>query len=525
MRLPITLIVLASGLSASTADVPQWDVAEFSFEASRAYANPASDVGIIAEFRGPGGERVRVRGFWDGGRTYRVRWTPDTPGPWTWQTASEDPGLNGRRGELRAGAPRPGGHGFVRRDTAYPYSFAFDDGTRYFLFGDTYYGLVANAIDGGGWKEAINRSRSYGINKVRFNISRQSLESRHQEPPDIVSFQKLDEVVRYLASREIVADLIVFTQLQADAIGDEQARRFLRYVIARYAAFPNVAWCLQNEWQYTRKPREFWSALGRFVASEDPWARRGEAVRMLSVHQQTRYDWEFFDDRWYSHAIIQLGVRNRGKAHRGGDEWKLPKSRRNVFPFGDDWGNFGILYNSGRNVPVVNDEYGYMGEPKDETERVPGGGDIRYTREKHRRTMWGIYIAGGYGSAGNKNHYPGIGQPYKSANWHDEPEYGDIRRLIDFFTAKPGFEYWKMRPDNELVKSGKRVYVLAEPGRQYIVYAAGGGRVSLEASGGPYRARRYDPRTGEDAPLAVAVSGGKYSFETPAGDDWVVYLR
>lgn len=518
MRLALVLMALAA---ASSADVPQWDVTELRFEAGR----ESADIGITAEFHGPAAERVTVPGFWDGGRVYRVRWTPTTPGRWTWQTASEDPGLNGKRGEVRAAAPRPGSHGFPRRDPAYPYSFVFDDGTRYFLFGDTYYGLVANAMSGEGWKEAIDRSRSYGIDKVRFNISRHSLDGRHQEPPDVAAFQKLDEVVRYLASRQIVADFIVFTRAQSDAIGEEQGRRFLRYVIARYAAFPNVSWCLQNEWQYTQKPKEFWTALGRFAAAEDPWARRGQATRMLSVHQQTRYDWESFGETWFSHAIIQLGVRNRGKAHRGGDEWNLPRSSAGVFPHGDDWGNFGILYNYGRNLPVVNDEYGYIGEPRDETERRPGGGNVRYTREKHRRTMWGIYIGGGYGSAGNKNLYPGIGQPYKSANWHDEPEYGDIRRLIDFFTAKPGFEYWKMQPHNELVKSGERAYVLAEPTRQYIVYAAAGGKVTLELTGGPYRARRYDPRTGEDIPLPVSISAGQLRFETPAGNDWVVYLR
>jgi hypothetical protein len=138
--------------------------------------------------------------------------------------------------------------------------------------------------------------------------------------------------------------------------------------------------------------------------------------------------------------------------------------------------------------------------------------------------MWGIYTGGGSGSAGDKANYPGIGQPYKTANWHDEPEFGDIERLIDFFTTK-GVEYWRMGPHNDLVRSGTRAYVLAEPARQYVVYAAAGGSFSVELTGGPYEARRFDPRTGEDVVIEKRAAAGVRSFSMPDDQDWVVYFR
>lgn len=522
--------VLRPGLTA--AEATQWSVQEITLTAAKHYANPYLDAAVAAEIEGPAGIRLLVPGFWDGGQTFRIRWTPTAPGSWKYVTKSADPGLNAKRGEIQAG-PAAGSHGFLRRDAAHPYSFVFDDGTRYFLFGNTYYGLLTNAMNGGGWKIALDKTRRYGMNKVRFYVDRTAAQSRAEDYSDIPGspdrlnlegWSKADEVVRYMSERGIIADLIVFQRNRVNAMTPEQARRYLRYVLARYAAFPNVIWCLQNEWQYTQKPKPFWTALGELASREDPWARRGAFVRGLSIHQQTRYDWEFFGEHWYSHAIIQLGVRNRGKAYRGGDEWNLPKNRRGVFRYGDDWGNFGITYNWGHNVPVVNDEYGYIGEPDDETEPRPvDGKPVRFTREKHRRTMWGIYVAGGYGSAGDKNRCDD-GRPYVSANWHDEPEFGDIRRLVDFYTTK-GIRYWELSARNRLVKSGERVYIETGPPRQYVIYAAAGGDFSIDLGPGEYVARRYDPRTGEDTALGRVAGGATRSFSLPDHRDWAVYLK
>ena len=49
---------------------------------------------------------------------------------------------------------------------------------------------------------------------------------------------------------------------------------------------------------------------------------RAKYVRARSVHQQTRQDFQFFDQTWLSHAIVQLGVRNQGRTFRDGDKWE-----------------------------------------------------------------------------------------------------------------------------------------------------------------------------------------------------------
>ena len=128
---------------------------------------------------------------------------------------------------------------------------------------------------------------------------------------------------------------------------------------------------------------------------------------------------------------------------------------------------------------------------------------------------------GASASTGDKGEYDD-GRPYHSTNWHDRPEYGDVKRLVDFFTTK-GIAYWRMSPHNEL-STGERDYVLAEPGRQYAVYAAAGGSFRIKLAPGRYTVHRFNPRDGEDTALRE-VSGGWQRFAMPDSRDWAVYLE
>ena len=92
------------------ADVPVWRVYEITLSAEGSHPRP-SQVDLWATVSGPGGERLRVPGFWDGGNTWRVRFAPTSQGRWSWITQAadakgaplDDPGLQGVTGEMRAG--------------------------------------------------------------------------------------------------------------------------------------------------------------------------------------------------------------------------------------------------------------------------------------------------------------------------------------------------------------------------------------------------------------------------------------
>jgi enterochelin esterase-like enzyme len=498
--------------------IAKWSVHELTLEAARTYDNPYVQAGVTAVFTAPDGREISVRGFWDGDNAFRIRFTPDMEGHWRSATQSEDEGLTGWQGTLQCDPPASDVHGFLRRDPAHAYHWVWDDGTRFFMFGQTYYELISNARAGASWQAAIDNCRKYGINKVRFRLYIKNCGNAINPAPctepwlednrdrlDLAHWRATDQIIQYLNRVGMVADLMPFNSSEKAFGTPEQDARLLRYVIARYAAYPNLIWCLTNEFQRTGRPREYLNSLGAQLHAQDPWLARGEFLRPLSIHPlggkgEGDY-WKFADQPWPVHVILQYGRLTPGDA----------------------------LYNAQVdnrkfNMPVVNDEFGYMGDSLWRDARGDRGSDTNhYTPEAHRQTMWAICMAGTYASSGDKNQYED-GRPYQSATWHERPEYREIAALIDLFTTK-GLEYWKMAPQPSAVEAGTRVYVLAAPGRQYIAYAAAGGAFTLRVAPGRYAAKLYDPRDGSEEGRPDVNGGQTVSFATPAGQDWVVYLK
>ena len=70
--------------------VSQWSCFEQKLTSTVAYAHPLHDAELIVTFTSPRGEARQVRGFWDGGMAWRVRFAPTAVGQWTYQTSCSD---------------------------------------------------------------------------------------------------------------------------------------------------------------------------------------------------------------------------------------------------------------------------------------------------------------------------------------------------------------------------------------------------------------------------------------------------
>jgi hypothetical protein len=119
---------------------------EITLDSGKSYENPYTDVEVWVDLTGPGFSR-RCYGFWDGGRTFRVRVLAAAPGTWTWRSGSNqrDAGLNGKSGSFTATAwdeaskkENPCRRGMVRA-SANGHAFEYADGTPFFLLGDTWW--------------------------------------------------------------------------------------------------------------------------------------------------------------------------------------------------------------------------------------------------------------------------------------------------------------------------------------------------------------------------------------------------
>ena len=148
-RAPLLLAAaLVGGMPAMAgADtVHVWEKVEITLAADKTPANPYTDATVWVDLEGPGLKK-RCYGFWDGGKTWRVRVTATAPGEWGWTSGSEpiDPGLTGHSGRFTAeewteGEKRenPLRRGFLGA-TKNGHAFQHADGTPFFLVGDTWW--------------------------------------------------------------------------------------------------------------------------------------------------------------------------------------------------------------------------------------------------------------------------------------------------------------------------------------------------------------------------------------------------
>jgi hypothetical protein len=82
-----------------------------------------------------------------------------------------------------------------------------------------------------------------------------------------------------------------------------------------------------------------------------------------------------------------------------------------------------------------------------------------------------------------------------------------------------------MAPDSRLSSTG---ICLAEPGRDYLVYAPSGGKFTVDLSAGAgegFAAEWFNPRNGKAKQREIVVPTGRTSFRCPDGQDWVLWLN
>ena len=75
----------------SMAQTGRWMKYEKTFESSKIYENPLYNVARFrVQFQSPSGRLKTVNGFWDGQKTWRVRFMPDEIGQWSYTSFCSD---------------------------------------------------------------------------------------------------------------------------------------------------------------------------------------------------------------------------------------------------------------------------------------------------------------------------------------------------------------------------------------------------------------------------------------------------
>jgi len=121
------------------AQTPVWTKFELSFQSTRTYNNPVYDVkDFRVAFAAPSGRVLTVRGFWDGGTDWKVRFLPDETGTWTWKsdcTDKENSGLHNHEGKFDCMANNSGERIFNEGAVGHEagnYYLSYNNGTPFF---------------------------------------------------------------------------------------------------------------------------------------------------------------------------------------------------------------------------------------------------------------------------------------------------------------------------------------------------------------------------------------------------------
>jgi hypothetical protein len=250
----------------------QWREIELVFTAETNYPNPYTNVAFHLEFEGPNGARLVRPGFWDGGKTFRVRFASTTSeGQWRWHSHATppDPGLHGKQGTITSAANSGGDafsrHGLLRMSPG-GRTVVHADGSPFLMVADTPWALP--------WRATVDDARTYAENrkargfntallmslqpdrgengpneraKVQgFAVAFEDLKEGHLNQINIAYFQYFDRLRDVLLAHGIVPVYQpVFhgfgwkgnNVLGWDMAADEYAR-YCRYLVARYGAKP-----------------------------------------------------------------------------------------------------------------------------------------------------------------------------------------------------------------------------------------------------------------------------------------------
>jgi len=486
-------------------EVQQYHPIDLRFKAEGVSGNPFQ-VDFSAEFLGPDGKTLKVPGFYDGDATWVIRFAPPAIGSWSYRTASNVPLLNAKTGKLVAVAnTNELVHGRLRVDPQHPHHFVFEDGAHFFLLGfecDWLWALDAKDAGIPNLRRFVDILAERGFNHITMNIFAYDTPwakgNRNQwdyGPPPIYpwagsndkpDFSRLnlafwkhyDKVVDYLFQKGIVAHLMlrVYNKMvKWPPNGSPEDDLYYRYIVARYAAYPNVIWDFSKEAQNEKDTKYKLAVIGK-IKLWDPYHN------LVTVHD---------DDANYDNGNYNICDFRSDQRH-------------------SKWGDTILAQRAARRWPVLNIEYGY----ERGVENLATYGVEQDWQEVLRRT-WEIYCAGGYCNYYYSN------TAWDLIKWNPEPPgWKRYRILRDFFEST---RWWGAEPHNDLLLKGNG-WCLADPGREYVVFVPRGGAVVLRLVGNEkYSAIRFDPYTGEKTPLGD-LSGGDRSFSLPAGHPWVLWV-
>jgi Protein of unknown function (DUF4038)/Domain of unknown function (DUF5060)/Putative collagen-binding domain of a collagenase len=537
--LGLCLAVFSAGAASTT---PKWSRFEKSFESSVDYANPVQDATLTTQFISPSGATSQAPGFWDGERTWRIRFAPNQTGKWTWRTTcsdSKNAGLHGQSGEFEciaaAGGTRFDQHGPVRVSDDNRY-FIHEDGTPFFWLADTAWNgaLLSSTQEWDMYLRERTRQQFTAVQWVGTQFRAAPDGDKNKElayaGTDKIAinpkfFQRLDEKVEAVNKAGLLNVPVMLWAINGGSnpkvnpgvsLSEDQAILLARYMIARWGA-NDVAWILAGDSDYRGDKAAKWQRIGRAAFAT---GRHGP-VTLHPGGMQWYWD-EFRDEKWFDFIGYQSGHGDDDKTIR----WLIEG------PPTEDWMKL-------PHRPFINLEPPYENHVAYQSRKPHPPESVR------RAVYWSLLDAptagvtyGGHGvwgwDDGSKppTDHPGTGTPLPWEKALKMPAAEQMKHLFNYFTS---VDFWRLRPlpmavVNQPGKDNPSHYIAAARTEQkdlLVLYVPEDRTVEVKMDILPPspNVTWFNPRTGETNTAVGVVTVNTVQFPTPSEGDWILQLK
>lgn len=332
------LFFILACLSALVSAVPshaqtgRWMKYEQTFQSDKAYENPLYNVQkFVVRFTAPSGKVQTISGFWDGDKTWRVRFAPDEVGTWTYLTEcsdKENKGLHEQKGTFPC-VQRASPHDiYTKGGIIHPkgtYYLTHADGTPFFYTACTAWNGALKSTDAE-WDTYLKDRVANHYNVIQFVTtqwrggSKNSLgqvaftgSGRISLNPDF--FKLLDKKVDEINAHGLVAAPVLLWALQQGNgrelspgyyLPDAEAILLAKYLVARYGG-NQVIWFLGGDGKYIDEYEQRWKTIGRGVFGGENGNARPPGV--VAMHPQGR-SWigkQYAHEDWVDILGFQTG--------------------------------------------------------------------------------------------------------------------------------------------------------------------------------------------------------------------------
>lgn len=528
----------ARGASAQSTAIEEWTETEIAFTARKDRANPYTDVDSHATFTGPGGAALRRPAFWDGGRTWKVRFAPPAVGTWRWAAVcsdATDAGLHGRIGTLVARHYR-GANPLLKRGllkmSANRRNVVHHDGTPFMMVADTPWALP--------WRGTVESVTAYARDRRAkdfnaallmsvqpdrdargprdrvsiggFDRGFEDLPDGHLNRPHVAYFQYLDQMANILIEHGIVPVWQPVFQgfgwkgqrVLGDHAVPEEYARYCRYLVARYGARPAM-WLVSADSTGLQPCVE---AGGREVEACDAY------------RQPTGIHYNPFDDYRPANQPRE-NCFHHNRSHQAA-AWLDFQWCQTGHGGAHDARKVSLMHDNQPTKAVANGEPTYEAVRDAQNGAGWWQGHEAWLQLTAGGTMGVVYGAGGLWHWKLFPDEPGWPRWADSPgnSWREALRLEGSRLVGHVAKAFAGYDFADMTKHPEL--AGGKLCV-ATPGEFYVVYLPEGGDVIVSGLRRALPFAWFDPRAGAWAGGGKTV-GASFPLHAPSARPWVLIV-